>query len=183
LTPPPLDHNGVAAFMATEVSSTLLVMPSMVCLPYLPPSPILIICSPAISGLNDFDIDKSTTLDPLAVDKKFNLLDQEISCPPVSASLKIDVDAKANALATIGVAASGTIIPPKMDDFAIISSTLRSLFSTQEISTKLTISLGLTAEINGSLDLLGTVSVSLLPDLTIPILNMVCNRAHSIQEK
>lgn len=78
--------------------------------------------SSAISGLNDFDIDKSKTLDPLDVNKKFNLLNQEISCPPVSASLNIDVDAKAHALATIGVAASGTIIPPKVDDFAIISS-------------------------------------------------------------
>lgn len=78
--------------------------------------------STAIKGLNDFDVDKSKTLKELSVDKNFNLLTQELSCPPITASVKIDVDAKANALATIGVAASGTIIPPKVEDFAVITS-------------------------------------------------------------
>ncbi|KAF9466288.1 hypothetical protein BDZ94DRAFT_1306284 [Collybia nuda] len=95
----------------------------------------------AISGLNDFNIDESKVLDPIDFDKKFNLLNQEISCPPLAASLNIDVDTKAHALATIGVAASGTIVPPKVDDFALISS--------------------LTADINGSVDLAGTVSGTL----------------------
>ena len=58
------------------------------------------------------------------MDKQFNLVDESISCPPVSARLKIDVDAKANALATIGAAVSGTLVPPKIDTFALITSEL-----------------------------------------------------------
>ncbi|KDR73200.1 hypothetical protein GALMADRAFT_212663 [Galerina marginata CBS 339.88] len=60
-----------------------------------------------IASLNDFNVDQSKTLAPLDVDKSFNLVDKSISCPPVDASVKIDVDAKAHAVASIGVAASG----------------------------------------------------------------------------
>ncbi|KAF8066939.1 hypothetical protein FPV67DRAFT_1417007 [Lyophyllum atratum] len=95
----------------------------------------------AIKGLNDFDVDKSKTLSPLTVDKNFNLLNQQVSCPPITASLKIDVDAKANAVATIGVAASGTIIPPKVKDFAVITT--------------------LTADLDGSVTMVATVSGTL----------------------
>ena len=78
----------------------------------------------AIEGLNDFDSSKSINLPPVNIDKQFNLVDESLSCPPVSARLKIDVDAKATALATIGVAVSGTILPPKIDSFALVTSTL-----------------------------------------------------------
>ena len=56
------------------------------------------------------------------MDKQFNMVNESISCPPVSASLKIDVDAKANAVATIGVAVNGTLVPPKIDTFALFTS-------------------------------------------------------------
>ena len=77
-----------------------------------------------ISSLDDFNVNKSTTLPPVDVDKSFNLVDKSISCPPVDASVKIDVDAKAHAVATIGVAASGTVVPPKVSDFALIAGIL-----------------------------------------------------------
>ncbi|KAG6856513.1 hypothetical protein H0H87_003601 [Tephrocybe sp. NHM501043] len=76
----------------------------------------------SIKNLDTFDVDKSKTLAPLTVNKNFNLLNKQVSCPPITASLKIDVDAKAKAIATIGVAASGTIVPPKVSDFAVITS-------------------------------------------------------------
>lgn len=94
----------------------------------------------AVSNLNTFNQNKNITLPPLDVDKQANLLDQSISCPPISASVKVDVDAKAHAVATIGgmpriivmnfrclrsalaVAASGTIVPPSISDFSIITS-------------------------------------------------------------
>jgi hypothetical protein len=95
----------------------------------------------AIKGLNDFDVDKSTTLQPLSVDKSFNILDQKLSCPPLAASLKIDAAAKADATASIGVAASGTIIPPKIEDFAVIA--------------------GLKANLDGTLDMVASVTGSI----------------------
>ncbi|KAG5638520.1 hypothetical protein H0H81_012157 [Sphagnurus paluster] len=76
----------------------------------------------AIKGLNNFDTENSNELSPLSVDKTFNLVDQQLACTSSTSSMKIDVDAKANADANIGVAASGTIVPPKVNDFAIITS-------------------------------------------------------------
>lgn len=95
----------------------------------------------AIKNLNNFGVDKSKVLTPLSLNKKFNLLDQKLSCPPITAAMKIDVDAKANAAASIGVAASGTIIPPKVKDFAIITS--------------------LDADIDGTLTMIATASGAL----------------------
>ncbi|KAF8898004.1 hypothetical protein CPB84DRAFT_1748022 [Gymnopilus junonius] len=94
-----------------------------------------------ISSLDHFNVNKSITLQPLDVDKSFNLVNQNISCPPVSASVKVDVDAKAHAVASFGVAASGTIVPTKVTDFSIIA--------------------GLNANIDGSVDLKATASGSL----------------------
>ncbi|KAF9474083.1 hypothetical protein BDN70DRAFT_340803 [Pholiota conissans] len=94
-----------------------------------------------ISSLDDFNVNKSTTLQPFDIDKSFNLVDQKISCPPVDASVKIDVDAKAHAVASIGVAASGTILPPKVESFAVIA--------------------GLNAEIDGSVTMAADASGSL----------------------
>ena len=74
--------------------------------------------------MNNVDSKQSLSLPSVSVDKQFNLVNQSISCPPVSARLKIDVDAKANALATIGVAVTGTLLPPKIDTFALITSEL-----------------------------------------------------------
>ncbi|KXN88374.1 hypothetical protein AN958_07417 [Leucoagaricus sp. SymC.cos] len=88
----------------------------------------------AISSLNDFDVDKSTTLKPLDVNKTFNLIDQQISCTlpapvaglnssvGVNGKVKVDVDANVHALVSLGVAASGTLIPPKVQDFGITGS-------------------------------------------------------------
>jgi len=95
----------------------------------------------AIQGLNDFNVNQSTTLSPLTVNKNFNLLNKQLACPPITGSLKIDVDAKANAVATIGVAASGTIVPPKVNDFAVITS--------------------LTADLNGVVTMVATASGTL----------------------
>jgi hypothetical protein len=73
-----------------------------------------------VTSLNDFNVNKSTTLPPFDLDKPFNLVDQSVSCPPVKATVKIDVDAKAHAVASIGLAASGTILPPNVESFAVI---------------------------------------------------------------
>ncbi|KAG6864360.1 hypothetical protein C0991_010233, partial [Blastosporella zonata] len=95
----------------------------------------------SIKGLDTFNVDKSQTLSALTVDQPFNLLNEQLSCPPITASLKIDVDAKASVIPTIGVAASGTIIPPKITDFSVITS--------------------LTGDINGSVTMQATASATL----------------------
>ncbi|KAF8186252.1 hypothetical protein BJ912DRAFT_467768 [Pholiota molesta] len=92
-------------------------------------------------SLNDFNVNKSTTLPPFDIDQPFNLVNQTVSCPPVAATVKIDVNAKTHAVATIGVAASGTILPPNVDSFAVI--------------------VGLDASIDGTVTMLADVSGTL----------------------
>jgi hypothetical protein len=71
-------------------------------------------------GLNDFDLSQSFDLPPLSFDQTVTLFDQQLSCEPVDASLKVDLDGKADATAAIGVAAVGTIIPPKVNLSSVI---------------------------------------------------------------
>ncbi|KAG6867774.1 hypothetical protein C0993_011259 [Termitomyces sp. T159_Od127] len=73
----------------------------------------------SIKDLDTFNFNNSQTLPPLNIDQDFNLLNAQLSCPPITASLTVDVDAKAHAVAAIGVAASGTIIPPNVEDFSV----------------------------------------------------------------
>jgi len=84
----------------------------------------------AVSSLNDFNVDKTTTLSPFDVDKKFNLVTQQIDCSAavagnssvgVSGKVTVDVDAKVHAVVSVGVAAAGTIVPPDISQFGLTS--------------------------------------------------------------
>lgn len=77
----------------------------------------------AVQDVNNQDFEKSVNLPPINVNKKFTLLDKSIPCGAnVKAGVKISGDAKATANIAVGVAASGTIVPPKLDDFEITAS-------------------------------------------------------------
>ncbi|KAJ3573067.1 hypothetical protein NP233_g2672 [Leucocoprinus birnbaumii] len=109
----------------------------------------------AVSSLNDFDVDKSTKLKPFDLNKSFNLIDKKIDCSAplpvgskvnatvgVSGEVKVDVDAKVHAVASLGVVAAGTVIPPKVTDFGITSGLTANLDST----------IKMTAGVGGSID-------------------------------
>ncbi|KAK0186726.1 hypothetical protein F5146DRAFT_141908 [Armillaria mellea] len=79
---------------------------------------------------------------PVDIDQTFNLLNESISCPSIDASLNINVGAKAHALATVVVSASGTIFPiSKIGDFGITGN--------------------LDATLNGDIDILADVTGTL----------------------
>ncbi|KAF9474084.1 hypothetical protein BDN70DRAFT_997286 [Pholiota conissans] len=94
----------------------------------------------AIKQLDEFSVDKSTTLPLFNVNQNFNIFNAQASCPPLTASLSVDVGAIAQATAALGVAAHGTIIPPVVNDFAVIA--------------------GLNADLGGTLHVLATASGS-----------------------
>lgn len=96
-------------------------------------------------------------LKPFDVDKTFNLFNQSKSCPPLSASVKIDVDVKAHAVASIGFVATGTIIPPNFDGFVITASTYLILLSIGLVVE--IVSPDITADIDGSVNLVADVTV------------------------
>ncbi|SJL12386.1 uncharacterized protein ARMOST_15812 [Armillaria ostoyae] len=92
-------------------------------------------------SIGHLSIDKSFAI-PVDVDQTFNLLNESISCPSIDASLNINVAAKAHALATLGVSASGTIIPPNIDDFGI----------TANLDATLNGAIDIIADVTGTLD-------------------------------
>ncbi|KAG2004239.1 hypothetical protein CC2G_002816 [Coprinopsis cinerea AmutBmut pab1-1] len=91
-----------------------------------------------VEDVNTVEVDESTTLPPLTLDKTFTLVDQQLTCPPLDGRLKIDVDAKARAVATIGVAAEGTIVPPRITDFAVITTLDGQIDGAVDLSAGLT---------------------------------------------
>ncbi|KAJ7674019.1 hypothetical protein DFH06DRAFT_963088, partial [Mycena polygramma] len=75
----------------------------------------------AFKKFNSFDKSVTQALPPVDFDKTQNLFSQSIDCsaPAVSASVSLDVEAKAHAVVTIGMSAVGTIIPPKLSEFGV----------------------------------------------------------------
>ncbi|KAJ6480354.1 hypothetical protein C8R45DRAFT_351910 [Mycena sanguinolenta] len=73
---------------------------------------------------NDFDDNVTKSLPPLDLDKQLNVFSQSISCPgppALSASVSVDVEAKAHAVLSLGMTAVGTIIPPTMSAFGVFA--------------------------------------------------------------
>ncbi|KAH8810481.1 hypothetical protein DL96DRAFT_1685532 [Flagelloscypha sp. PMI_526] len=91
---------------------------------------------------NKIDVSQSQTLPPLAINKKFNLLNQKVTCPGRSAGLTVDMNANAQVVVTVAVAAAGTIAPPKFTDF-VLTTTMNG-----EINS----SIDLKASVSGTLD-------------------------------
>ncbi|KAJ8693171.1 hypothetical protein PTI98_010412 [Pleurotus ostreatus] len=96
----------------------------------------------AFKNFNSFSSDKTIQLPPLKVPKKsVTIFDEKITCGKVQGSIKADASLQADALVTVGIAATGTIIPPKFDAFGIFAQ--------------------MNGEIDGTLSLDGSVSGSI----------------------
>ncbi|KAK7052598.1 hypothetical protein R3P38DRAFT_3172892 [Favolaschia claudopus] len=85
---------------------------------------------------NTFDKSITESLPPIDFDKKLPVFSQSISCPSpaVSASVSIDVEAKAHAVVSMGVTAVGTFIPPKMTAFGVFAGLDADLTGTMKFS-------------------------------------------------
>ncbi|KAF7292168.1 hypothetical protein MIND_01243900 [Mycena indigotica] len=90
---------------------------------------------------NSISAKKTVNLKPLDVKKTIPLINKSVSCGATTARLSATLDASAHAVASIGVAAAGTIIPPKLTDFGLVT--------------------GLTASVNGVLDINADVAGSI----------------------
>ncbi|KAF7319629.1 hypothetical protein HMN09_00303300 [Mycena chlorophos] len=101
---------------------------------------------------NPVDINQNFTLTPLNFDKNIQLFNQSIDCSPVNAEVSANLDGNANAVATVGVAVSGTLVPPKFTDFAITTTLNGSIGGT----------LNLNAAASGSVDT-GNITLINLP--------------------
>ncbi|KAJ7929627.1 hypothetical protein B0H13DRAFT_1964126 [Mycena leptocephala] len=96
----------------------------------------------AFKKFNSFDKSVTKSLPrPLDLDKQLPVFSQSITCPDLSASVSVNVDAKAHAVVSLGMSAVGTIIPPKMSAFGVFA--------------------GLDADLTGTLTFAGTASGSI----------------------
>jgi len=77
------------------------------------------------SNLDSFDVNKTDTLPPISIHQDFPLFDEKVTCDGKTLSVKADVDASTNAVVSIGVAASGTVVPPKLSEFALFAGAYR----------------------------------------------------------
>jgi hypothetical protein len=99
-----------------------------------------------------FDKTVTSTLPPLDFDKSVNLFDQKLDCPAsgdvpaISAEVKSDIDAKAHAVISVGVAVTGTIVPPILISAGVFA--------------------GMDASVTGTLTLTGSAGVSYSSDLS-----------------
>ncbi|KAJ7474871.1 hypothetical protein FB451DRAFT_1246878 [Mycena latifolia] len=83
---------------------------------------------------NSVKINKSVDLPPLDFNKDVNLVNEQIKCGALTASVKVDLNGQAHATASVGVAAAGTIIPPKITDFAIITGLTANVAATLDVT-------------------------------------------------
>ncbi|KIK63273.1 hypothetical protein GYMLUDRAFT_40982 [Collybiopsis luxurians FD-317 M1] len=74
----------------------------------------------SLKGLDSFNFNKSFPLPPISVNKAVTILNKDLKCGPFNLNANVSVDGKASAQISVGAAASGTIIPPKIDDFAAL---------------------------------------------------------------
>ncbi|KAJ7719169.1 hypothetical protein B0H14DRAFT_2412305 [Mycena olivaceomarginata] len=91
---------------------------------------------------NSIDVNKNVDLPPLDLNKKINLVNKSIQCGPVTAKVNADLDGSVHAVASVGVAAQGTIIPPKLTDVGLVAGLNANVVGT----------LSLTADVAGTID-------------------------------
>ncbi|KAJ6553046.1 hypothetical protein B0H19DRAFT_1263467 [Mycena capillaripes] len=87
---------------------------------------------------NTIDISKELDLKPLVFNKNINLVNSNINCGKVSASLQVDMDANANAQVSFTVAATGTIVPPKMTKFGVVAGLTANVAGTMTMTADVT---------------------------------------------
>ena len=75
-----------------------------------------------IQNLNSINLNKTQDLQPLDIESSYNGFDEHVSCPPTNVELKMDAhNTKTHVKATIGVVATGSLLPPKLDDFYLVN--------------------------------------------------------------
>ncbi|KAJ7438098.1 hypothetical protein B0H11DRAFT_2254861 [Mycena galericulata] len=108
---------------------------------------------------NSVNVNKTIALPPLNLNKTVNIFNQSISCGPVTASVNVDLDGNTQATAQVGVAATGTLVPPKLTNFGIIAILNGNIAGTMDI----------TADVAGEVDSGQITLVNLgVPGLDIP---------------
>lgn len=99
------------------------------------------------TGFTSFGLDSIKDLPPVHINQNFPIIKKSFSCdipgdgsPSVKGSLEASIDASIHAVVQVGVAAEGTIIPPRIDSFGLFAA--------------------LEADISGTLNIVASAAVS-----------------------
>ncbi|KAJ8701065.1 hypothetical protein PTI98_004028 [Pleurotus ostreatus] len=83
----------------------------------------------AFDRFTSFDLDSIKDLPPVHVNQNFPIIKKSFSCdipgensPSIKGSLEASIDASIHAVVQVGVAAEGTIIPPRIDSFGLFAA-------------------------------------------------------------
>ena len=68
-----------------------------------------------------FDENRTLNLPPIEFSKTFDVFSTDIQCPPDVASVNVDLGVEVDAQVSLSVVASGSITPPKLNEFGIIT--------------------------------------------------------------
>ncbi|KAF7292379.1 hypothetical protein HMN09_01222000 [Mycena chlorophos] len=93
-------------------------------------------------------LEKAFKLSPFTANKKVNLINQSANCGAAGGKLSVDLAANTKAQASITVSAKGTVVPPKLTSFDLVSSV------TANIGGTVTMDAGLSGKIDS-----GTITV------------------------
>nr|GAT59939.1 predicted protein [Mycena chlorophos] len=93
-------------------------------------------------------LEKAFKLSPFTANKKVNLINQSANCGAAGGKVSVDLAANTKAQASITVSAKGTVVPPKLTSFDLVSSV------TANIGGIVTMDAGLSGKIDS-----GTITV------------------------
>ncbi|KAJ6551946.1 hypothetical protein B0H19DRAFT_1159447 [Mycena capillaripes] len=86
----------------------------------------------AFNSTNSFD------LPPLHIDETFPLFSASVDCTDFSASVSANFTTKVDATVSIGLIATGTVIPPVIDDLAVYAGVDSSILATLDLTSSAT---------------------------------------------
>lgn len=79
------------------------------------------------TAFTSFNENRTLNSPPIEFSKTLSVFNTSIQCPPVEASVNIDVGVEVDAQITLSVVVNGSVVPPELDEFSVITGKLRSL--------------------------------------------------------
>jgi hypothetical protein len=100
-------------------------------------------------------VNKTSTLPPLIINKNFPIINDGIQCNGPTPAFEAVLDMNANMAVSVGVVASGTIVPPEVSDFFVVLGLSCDSWKTYADNSRK----ALDSTINGTLNLRTDVTV------------------------
>ena len=112
-------------------------------------------------AFTSFNENRTLDVPPIEFSKTLNVFNASIQCSSVEASVNIDVGVEVNAQISLSVVVSGSVVPPELDEFGIVTG---EHYSLSTVIPGLIGSTGVDADLLGSLDITANALVCFVAD-------------------